>query len=115
MPELYPPLSFEVVSSSSGEVYTIEMSRKGDNLTCTCTCAAGENGMHCKHRIGILTCDPAAVRAMGKEKAAAVAAMVSGTDVEAALHQMLALEREREAVEKQLKAAKKSLARSLSS
>lgn len=45
----FPTLEFQVVSSSSGEVYFIEVSRKGQNLTCTCTCPAGSHGTHCKH------------------------------------------------------------------
>lgn len=109
----FTSLDFQVVSSSTGEVYFIELSRAGDNLTCTCTCPAGQNGTHCKHRIGILSGDASIIKAGDTDKISLIPEMLSGTDVEAALERLKNIERQKAEIDKQLRAAKKALARTL--
>lgn len=108
-------VEFQVVSSSTGEVYDIAVSRDGDDLRCTCTCAAGQNGMHCKHRLAILSGDGSVLRAGDRGRLDVIPAMLAGTDVEAALVRLGELERQKDEIDRQLKAAKKALARSLAS
>ena len=43
-----------LVQGSAPEPYHVLFRRNGANLSAYCTCPAGENGMHCKHRIRIL-------------------------------------------------------------
>lgn len=109
----FPKLAFQVESSSTGEIYYIEVSRSADNLTCTCTCTAAENGMHCKHRIGILRGDSSIVDGGDIDKMDLIPQMLAGTDVENALNQMEDLEARKADIDKQLKAIKKQLGRVL--
>lgn len=109
----FPKLEFQVESSSTGENYIVEVFRSGDNLTCTCTCQAAENGMHCKHRVSILRGDIDGVSGGDIDKVNIISQMLVGTDVEGALNQMLELEAQKAAIDKQLKAIKKQLGRVL--
>jgi len=109
----FPTLEFQVVSSSSGEVYFIEVSRKGQNLTCTCTCPAGSHGTHCKHRLGILSGDAGIVEAGDTDQMHLIPQMLSGTDVEAALIRLNELQAQKAELDRKVKAAKKALARTL--
>ena len=109
----FPKLEFQVESSSTGEIYSVEVSRSGDNLTCTCTCQAAENGMHCKHRVSILRGDSDGISGGDIDKMDIISQMLVGTDVEGALNQMLELEAQKAAIDKQLKAIKKQLGRVL--
>lgn len=109
----FAPLRFEAISSSTGEVYFIELSRDGDNLTCTCSCPAGQNGTHCKHRLGVLRGDASTVSAGDTDKMHLISDMLAGTDVAVALDRMHGLEAQKVEIDRQLKAAKKALARTL--
>lgn len=109
----FPTLEFQVVSSSSGEVYFIEVARKGANLTCTCTCPAASNGTHCKHRLGILSGDAGIVEAGDTDQMHLIPQMLAGTDVEQAMARLNELEAQKAEIDRQLKAAKKALARTL--
>ena len=44
-----------LVQGSQVEPYIVTFSKHDDNFIATCTCAAGENGMYCKHRFNILS------------------------------------------------------------
>ena len=46
-----------LVQGSQPEPYESVFYFDGHNMTATCTCAAGENGQYCKHRISILEGD----------------------------------------------------------
>lgn len=109
----YQALSFEATSASTGEIYTITVERRGNNLTCACTCPAGSKGTHCKHRIGVLAGDRAAVSGGDVDRLGEVAAMLAGTDVERALEALIAAEARKSDADRELKAAKKALARTM--
>jgi uncharacterized Zn finger protein len=109
----FPQLRFEVASASTGEIYQIDLSRSGQNLTCTCTCPAGSRGTHCKHRVAILCGDSSAIGGGDIDQFDQVARMVEGTDVENSLRNLFILETEKERIAKQIKDAKKALARTL--
>jgi uncharacterized Zn finger protein len=109
----FPRLEFQVVSTSSGEVYFIEIVRKGANLTCTCTCPAGSNGTHCKHRLSILRGDAGMVNAGDTDQMHWIPQMLAGTDVEQAMARLDELEAQKAEIDRQFKAAKKALARTL--
>ena len=109
----FPTLCFVVESSSTGELYQIKVARSDDNLTCTCTCPAAENGLHCKHRVGVLLGDASTVSGGDTDKMHLMPQMLAGTDVDLALRQVVDLEARKSDIDKQLKAAKKHLARAL--
>jgi uncharacterized Zn finger protein len=46
-------ISFRV-SGSAPEPYEVTFLRTNESLAAFCTCAAGENGRYCKHRLAIL-------------------------------------------------------------
>ena len=109
----YPTLDFQVPSHSTGEVYQIELSRSGDNLTMTCTCAAGSKKTHCKHRLMILQCDFSDVDSGDTDQANTILQMLEGSDVEAAWAEVIRLEEEQKQLKNKLSAAKKQLGRAL--
>ena len=50
-------LELLIESSSSGEHYAVTFTREGTNLRTSCTCPAGQKGIHCKHRLSLLAGD----------------------------------------------------------
>ena len=59
-----------------------------------CTCPAGEEGMHCKHRIRILQGSTEGIVSPNERDVAVVAGWLVGTDVEVALRRVISLENE---------------------
>ena len=106
-------LEFNVVSQSTGEVYFIQLYRSGDNLTCTCTCPAGQRSTHCKHRLAILNGDMSDVDSGDADRAHGISEMLSGTDVEVELIALRELEFQKRAIDNQIKTRKKALGRAL--
>ena len=43
-----------LVQGSSAEPYEVTFVQAGKELSASCTCQAGQNGLHCKHRLNIL-------------------------------------------------------------
>jgi uncharacterized Zn finger protein len=103
---------FEVKGSAS-EPYQILIKKDGTNLSAFCTCPAGKNGMHCKHRISILSGSSKAVVSDNISEVAEVATWVAGSDIESALHVISELEDHSARIRKELSAAKKSLAKAM--
>lgn len=83
------------------------------NLTAYCSCAAGENGLHCKHRVRILCGLVEGIVSDNHQDVNTVAGWIAGTDVEIALRVVINLEREAERIKKDLSAAKRILSRAL--
>jgi uncharacterized Zn finger protein len=102
-------LSFEVMSTSTGEIYHVSVVRNGANLTCTCTCPAGQKGTACKHRLGILSGSSSGVTGGDINRIESIPGLTQGTDVETALINVSALEEQIAALKNQLKTAKKAL------
>jgi hypothetical protein len=78
-----------------------------------CTCPAGEEGMHCNHRIRILRGILDGVVSKNRADVSTVAAWLAGSDVEKALQRIEELEKEADRIKKALSAAKKTLAQCL--
>jgi hypothetical protein len=104
---------FEVTSSSSGEIYNVKVSREGVNLTCTCTCPAGQMKTACKHRRGILQGNRDGVTGGDLEEIEQIPSLLVGTDVGEAMNEVLALEAEMDILKKRIFGAKKVFARAL--
>ncbi|UUV04806.1 SWIM zinc finger family protein [Ruegeria sp. YS9] len=105
--------SFEVASSSTGEIYHVSVVREGTNLTCTCTCPAGRKRTACKHRLGILQGHDGGVTGGDIESIARMPTLLNGTDVEKAMNDLTAIELEIATLKKRATAAKKALGRVL--
>ena len=102
------------VKGSADEPYEVTIVKRNDiNLTAYCTCPAGQNGLHCKHRIGILTGKTKKIVSDNLSDVEVVASWLPGTDVEAMLNQLIRLEAEFEKTKAALSNAKKELARAL--
>ena len=106
-------LYFEVMSTSTGEIYNVSVVRNGANLTCTCTCPAGQKGTACKHRLGILSGSSTGVTGGDINRIESIPGIMQGTDVESALINVSTLEDQIAALKKQITAAKKALGRTL--
>lgn len=110
---VHPTLSLQVTSSSTGEIYIVNLSRAGDNLTCTCTCPAGGSGTHCKHRLAILAGDKKIVTGGDADLLDHVPLLLEGSDVERALSEVAKWGEAKTEATKKLQVAKKMLAQTM--
>ncbi|WP_157139716.1 hypothetical protein [Roseibium aggregatum] len=102
-----------LVSGREAVPYEVIAKRSGNNFKMTCTCMAGAKGTHCKHRINLLLGDVTSLWSENAKDVEKLAEMVEGTDVQAALADMMAAERAVESAKKHLDGTKKALARKL--
>ncbi|MFM7180856.1 MAG: SWIM zinc finger family protein [Verrucomicrobiales bacterium] len=98
---------------SASEPYEVVFRLDGSNLSAYCTCPAGTNGMYCKHRFAILKGLSKGVVSDNASQFAEVAAWLPGTDIEAAMVQVEALEAQANQIQNALSKAKKDLAKSM--
>lgn len=103
-------ISFSVQGSTS--IYEVVFSR-GDDVSATCTCNAGQMGQHCKHRLSILAGDGAAITSENKALVADILAWLPGTKLAGAFAEMVNAEGAAEQAKKRLAAAKKAFARAM--
>ena len=102
------------VQGSSSTPYLVTFQKDGTNLNASCTCAAGQNGQYCKHRISILVDGSTqGVVSENTDEVAVVHSWLPGTDVEAALSELAEAERQLEAMKKAVTALKKKVANAL--
>lgn len=102
-----------LVQGSAGNPYEVSFRREGSNLSAYCTCPAGANGMYCKHRVAILNGMTQGVVSGNASEVGEVAGWLSGTDVEAAMDEVEALEVQMDQIKNALSKAKKNLAKSM--
>jgi uncharacterized Zn finger protein len=102
-----------LVQGSAPEPYRVSFRRNGTNLSAYCTFPAGENGIHCKHRIRILQGSAEGVVSRNLRDVARVAGWLAGSDVEVALRTVISLENEASRIAHALSMAKKALAKCL--
>jgi hypothetical protein len=103
-----------LVQGSAAEPYLVYFRRHdAKTIAAHCTCAAGKSGMACKHRVRILRGSVEGVVSANAADVATVATWLAGSDAEAALEKIAALEEEAERNRRELAAAKWSLAKCL--
>ena len=100
------------VQGSAKEPYKVTFKKMGSNLLAYCTCPAGGNGQYCKHRFNILGGITDGVVSGNELDAEIVVSWLFGTDVEAALDEVMNAENQFESAKRNLASAKKRLARS---
>jgi uncharacterized Zn finger protein len=99
------------VQGSAAEPYVVSFRRRGgNNISATCTCPAAQIGMSCKHRMDILRGRVECIVSPNAADVATVAGWFAGSDVQTALDTIERLEKEAEAIQTALTAAKKAFA-----
>jgi hypothetical protein len=106
-------LTFVVVSSRSGETYHLKAQRAPGGVRFTCTCAAGENGSYCRHRLDLLAGVVGELRSGSAADVQALAVWAQGTALEQSIAEMAALEKAQADLKRRLSAVKKAIGRLL--
>lgn len=104
-----------LVKGSSADPYEVIFIKDGGSLTAICNCPAGQYSNFCKHRISILEGKFGAITSDNADQAPQVVAWLAGTDVETALEELRAAEKDPDSDRKALNAAKRKLARAMNS
>jgi len=99
-----------LVKGSAPEPYKVTFQKTDTNLSAHCTCPAGDNGQYCKHRFNILGGISEGIVSGNEVDVETVASWLPGTDVEAAINQLMDAEAKYEQAKLELTVAKKSLA-----
>ena len=103
------------VKGSAREPYELIFIKDGDSLTAICNCPAGSHGNACKHRLAIIEGKPKGIVSDNADRAPLVVEWLAGTDVEEALAELRAAEKNPEASKSAVATAKKKLARAMNS
>lgn len=98
------------VQGSADTPYQVRFILADGQLYSTCTCAAGEQGQACKHRLALLDGDISAVVA-GADDVVPLTGLLPGTKLEAAIQAVAAAEADLARAKKASSAAKKLLSR----
>lgn len=87
-----------LVQGSEPEPYSVEFTKSGEytgrTITATCTCAAAENGMICKHRLNILGGKADNIVSENADDVTKLLAWLPGTRLAAALAKLRAAEQD---------------------
>jgi len=108
-----PSLHF-FVQGSDPEPYEVKIvQRENMNVSAYCSCAAGEKGLHCKHRVRILRGQIDDIVSDNQDDVKTVVSWISGSDIETAIYDLMRAEEELESLKKRITSFKKSLARAM--
>ena len=103
-----------IVKGSTGNEYAVRFEREGELLHTSCTCSAGQNRMHCKHRLELMDGSFARLVTTGHDALREqIAEMLRGTNVEQALRNFREAEEFDKNAKAKFKEAKKALDRAL--
>ncbi len=103
------------VKGSSADAYEITFIKDGASLTALCTCPAGQFGNSCKHRVAILDGKSESISSDNAASVPVVTEWLVGTDVETALGELRAAEKNKDRSKEDVAALKKKLARAMNS
>ena len=103
------------VQGSVAEPYVVIIERSGSNLRATCDCAAGVNGLICKHRLSLFKGSDTGVVGGDRDKIGDLPALLSGTDVERAMQLLAVAEIAEAKAKKELSLAKQAVAKAMQS
>jgi hypothetical protein len=99
-----------LVQGSAPEPYEVTFLNKEDGLLIFCTCPAGENGKHCKHRLALIEGDAGAIVSRNKDKLVTALTWLEDTPIQGACVEFRQAEQEVERAKKRFNAAKRKLA-----
>lgn len=106
-------IQFEVQGSAENPYQVVFVRRSERNLSAYCSCPAGENGQYCKHRINILAGVIDGLVSSNEGDVKVVQSWLVGTDIDAAIKKMQALQLEADRIKNSLSAAKKDVAKAM--
>jgi uncharacterized Zn finger protein len=102
------------VQGSGLEPYCVRfLKRTKESMSAYCSCPAGQNGQHCKHRFSILDGSSKNIVSENVEQVGIVQSWLQGTDVQVALDEMRRLENEERGIKAELSRAKKVVAKAM--
>ena len=102
-----------LVKGSSKDPYEVIFIKEGDSLTAICNCPAGTYGNVCKHRVNILDGNTQSLSSDNSGDVATVVTWLVGSDVEVALTELRAAEKNTD--KDAINDAKRKLARTMNS
>ena len=102
-----------LVRGSNPEPYKIRFIKNDLFFAAFCSCPAGKKGMHCKHRINILTGSVDAIVSDNIEEVATIKKWLIGTPIEEAIQLFKSTEKEYLSAKKASTKAKKNLSKAL--
>lgn len=97
------------MQGSAEDPYIVTFFLEADNLISLCTCPAGENGSHCKHRIKILEGNKENIVSKNIDEIETVLSWLSGTPLEQAIKKYRETEIDFERAKAAIALAKKKL------
>ena len=95
---------------NGGNIYTMVAAKVGNNLTILCSCPAGQNSTYCHHRVELLNGDTKNMIGNNIDDVIQLKKMLKGSDVEEALMELLAVEKDSKANKQKVRSAKKHFA-----
>lgn len=101
------------IKGSAEDPYQIVFTRAGGIIVGLCSCPAGQNGMACKHRLGILTGDKKICADLDTACLESVRSWLPGSAIALALEDLAAAEQALAEVQADIKNAKKRLSQGL--
>lgn len=99
-----------LVQGSSPNPYQVTFQKDGQKLAAFCTCAAGEAGQACKHRLNILNGQKIGIVSDNVSQVKIVASWLPGSNLEQAINEVTRTEAELEVAKKAVSAAKRKVA-----
>lgn len=102
-----------VIEGSKGDQYQVIFEKQGETLHAFCACPAGENGLYCKHRFGLMDGSPARLSSDNPEDVERLKELMQGTELEAAYNRVKDATKAHEATKRALDKAKKELAKAM--
>ena len=107
-------LVFEIQGSEI-DPYTVRIvERDKGNVSAYCSCQAGQNGLHCKHRLGLLSGNPVGLVGNRNIDVETVLSWVRGSDIETIIVQLQESEKQMENLKTQIAKLKRSFAKAMS-
>jgi len=106
-------MRYTVSSSDGSGTYTVTVAGDVGTVRMKCTCAAGENGTYCKHRINLIDGDYRAVLAGDVSALAVLKEWLPGSTLEAALAEKRAADKALDDAKKRVKQATLSVSKAL--
>jgi hypothetical protein len=106
-------LVFAVRSSSNPLVYQLRATRTATGVRFSCSCPAGDNGQHCKHRLALLVGDVTAIAEGTHDDVLALAELVRNSQIVTAMREVEDAEKAVAAAQRNLKKAKQALGRAM--
>jgi hypothetical protein len=103
-----------IVLGSTGDSYEVRFEKGGEGrVHAFCTCEAGQNGIYCKHRFGIIDGQYDRIASGNVNDLVVVKEMMKGSDLQEKYEAVLQAEDAHALTKRLLAASKKELARAM--